>query len=82
MLFIYQVVEYILHNKIESFAAVFSILTRVGLSYKWKYTPLIMLVSSVVWAIFGLVTGHMGLFVLQTILSVQSVFNQFKWCRG
>jgi hypothetical protein len=81
MSFIYQTVEYILNNRIESIAAVFSILTRVGLSYKWKYTPLIMLVSSLMWAIFGLITGHMGLFVLQTILSVQSLFNQFKWCR-
>lgn len=74
-----QVLPYLLNNWSELLGLLISTFAKIGVGNKWKYTPLIMFLGSVVWCIFGLLENHYPISVYHGTMAIYSLYSQNKW---
>ncbi len=72
---------YLLTNWTEILGLLFSTLAKVGVGNKWRYTPLIMSLGSIVWLIFGITSQHYAIALYHGIMTVYSLYSQISWSR-
>lgn len=65
----------------EILGLIFSTLAKLGVGNKWKYTPLIMSLGSVIWFIFGISSHHYMIALYHGIMTVYSLYSQLSWSR-
>lgn len=72
---------YLLTNWPELLGLLFSTLAKIGVGNKWKYTPLVMSVGSVIWFIFGITSEHYAIALYHLVMTVYSLYSQLSWSR-
>ena len=66
----------------EALGLLASTIGKIAVGKRWKYTPIILAVGSVIWAYFGLVEEHYGITVYHVIMMVYSLWSQKEWSKG
>ena len=74
-------IDYLLTNWSELLGLLFSGLKTLGIGNKWKYTPLIGFVGSVIWFVFGIVEHHYLIAGYHAVTGIYSLYSQLRWSR-
>ena len=66
----------------EALGLLASFVGKIAVGRRWKYTPIIMFLGSIVWAYFGWTEHHYGIAWYHVIMGVYSLWSQKEWSKG